>query len=136
MDLNNKILVHPLKKTPPIEISFKVRFYPGDMIEKSDVQICDIQPRTSVDDSWKNSSYYQLIREIETRVKTGGFHIDPNVQQEHRNILRLGIQSLGASHWGELTQTADANLGKFLYSLSSSSSLYNGFGLFNKVCGL
>ena len=33
MDLNNKILVHPLKKTPPIEISFKVRFYPGDMIE-------------------------------------------------------------------------------------------------------
>ena len=27
MDLNNKILVHPLKKSPPIEIAFKVRFY-------------------------------------------------------------------------------------------------------------
>ena len=88
---------------------------PGDLIEKSDIQICDIQPQA--DDSWKNSSYYQLIKEIETKVKAGGFHIDPNVQQEHKDILRLGIQSLGASHWGELGRTADGNLGKFLFCL-------------------
>ena len=90
---------------------------PSDLIEKSDVQICDIQPQASADDSWKNSSYYKLIKEIETKVKTGGFHIDPNVQQEHKDILRLGIQSFGASHWGELSQTADGNLGKFLFCL-------------------
>ena len=90
---------------------------PGDLIEKSDIQICDIQPQA--DDSWKNSSYYQLIKEIETKVKAGGFHIDPNVQQEHKDILRLGIQSLGASHWGELGRTADGNLGKFLFCLRS-----------------
>lgn len=90
---------------------------PGDLIEKSDIQICDIQPQA--DDSWNNSSYYQLIKEIETKVKAGGFHIDPNVQQEHKDILRLGIQSLGASHWGELGRTADGNLGKFLFCLRS-----------------
>ena len=53
---------------------------PGDLIEKSDVQICDIQTQSSSDDSWKNSSFCKLIKEIETKVKTGGFHIDPNVQ--------------------------------------------------------
>ena len=88
---------------------------PADVIENSDIQICDIEP--GADDSWKNSSYYQLIKEIETKVQTGGFHIDPSVQQEHKNVLRLGIQSLGASHWGELRQTADRNLGKFLFCL-------------------
>ena len=92
---------------------------PGDLIEKSDVKICDIQTQAQGDDSWKNSSYNQLIKEIETKVKTGGFHIDPNVQQEHKDILRIGIQSLGTSHWGELAQTADGNLGKFLFCLRS-----------------
>ena len=90
---------------------------PSELIENSDIQICDIEPGVTADESWKNSSYHQLIKEIETKVQTGGFHIDPNVQQEHKNILRLGIQSLGASHWGEPSQTADRNLGRFLFCL-------------------
>merc|ERR1711953_299977 len=90
---------------------------PSELIENSDIQICDIESGVTADESWKNSSYHQLIKEIETKVQTGGFHIDPNVQQEHKNILRLGIQSLGASHWGEPSQTADRNLGRFLFCL-------------------
>ena len=89
---------------------------PAEVLEKSDIQICDIEPHQE-DDSWRNSSYYKLIKEIETKVKSGGFHIDPNVPQEHKSILRLAAQSLGASHWGDLHQTADRNLATFLYCL-------------------
>lgn len=91
---------------------------PPEMVKNSDVQICDIEPPEN-DDSWRNSSYHKLIKDIESKVQTGGFNIDPNVPKEHKNILRLGIQSLGCSNWGELQETAGRNLGTFLLCLRS-----------------
>ena len=91
---------------------------PPEMLKNSDVQICDIEPPEN-DDSWRNSSYHKLIKEIESKVQSGGFNIDPNVPKEHKNILRLGIQSLGCSNWGELQETAERNLGTFLLCLRS-----------------
>ena len=91
---------------------------PPEMVKNSDVQICDIEPPEN-DDSWRNSSYHKLIKEIESKVQSGGFNIDPNVPKEHKNILRLGIQSLGCSNWGELQETAERNLGTFLLCLRS-----------------
>ena len=91
---------------------------PPEMVKNSDVQICDIEPPEN-DDSWRNSSYHKLIKEIESKVQLGGFNIDPNVPKEHKNILRLGIQSLGCSNWGELQETAERNLGTFLLCLRS-----------------
>jgi len=89
---------------------------PVEQIEKSDVKTSLIEPYCE-NDSWKQSSYYKLLKDIETKVKAGGFHIDPNVQMEHRNILRLGIQSLGSSLWGDLEQTANRDLATFLFCL-------------------
>merc|ERR1712122_164417 len=86
---------------------------PVDQIERSDIQICDIEPNLE-DDSWRNSSYFKLLQQIQSKVQAGGFLIDPNVQQDHRNLLRLGIQSLGSSQWGELEQTASRDLATFL----------------------
>ena len=91
---------------------------PPEMVKNSDVQICDIEPPEN-DDSWRNSSYHKLIKEIESKVQLGGFNIDPNVPKEHKTILRLGIQSLGCSNWGELQETAERNLGTFLLCLRS-----------------
>ena len=91
---------------------------PPEMVKNSDVQICDIEPPEN-DDSWRNSSYHKLIKKIESKVQSGGFNIDPNVPKEHKNILRLGIQSLGCSNWGELQETAERNLGTFLLCLRS-----------------
>ena len=91
---------------------------PPEMVKNSDVLICDIEPPGN-DDSWRNSSYHKLIKKIESKVQSGGFNIDPNVPKEHKNILRLGIQSLGCSNWGELQETADRNLGTFLLCLRS-----------------
>ena len=89
---------------------------PVDQIERSDIQICDIEPNLE-EDSWRNSSYFKLLQQIQSKVKAGGFLIDPGVQQDHRNLLRLGIQSLGSSQWGELEQTASRDLATFLYCL-------------------
>ena len=52
MDLNSKILVHPIKKTPPLQIQFKVRFYPGDVIENI------------VADDTREYFYYQVKHDV------------------------------------------------------------------------
>ena len=90
---------------------------PSEVLEKCDIKTCDIEG-DSDDDQWRNSSYCKVIKQIEEKIKSGGFLIDPNVPGEHTNILRIGIQSLGLSLWGDL-QHQQKHLPMFLYCLRS-----------------
>lgn len=89
----------------------------NEVLEKCDIKVCDVKELEDADESvWKNTSYCKLVQEIHEKVKNGGFLIDPTVKPEHKNILRIGVQSLGSLLWGDLKYSSK-NLCTFLISL-------------------
>ncbi|CAN8213624.1 unnamed protein product [Coccothraustes coccothraustes] len=68
-----------------------------------------------------NSAYARLLQSIQRIISQGGFDgSDP--QKKQRNVLRIGIQSLGSILWGDDVCCSDApedpqSLTKFLYVL-------------------
>jgi len=89
----------------------------NEVIEKCDKKVCEVDA-SNEDGSWRNSAYARAIKDLESKVKDGGFVIDPTGAAQHKNILRIGFQSLGLSLWGDLTQR-EKHLPKFLYCLRS-----------------
>lgn len=92
---------------------------PNEFIDSSDVTESDIDDLVDADSDesvWKNTSYCKLVQHIHRTVQSGGFLIDPTVKKEHKNILRIGVQSLGSLLWGNLKYSS-RNLCTFLISL-------------------
>jgi len=90
---------------------------PCEVLDRSDINVFDLED--SLDDenfSWKSTNYCKLLRDIHNKVKNSGFFIDPNAKPEHKNILRIGAQSLGSLLWGDLKDSS-RNLCTFLVSL-------------------
>ncbi|XP_030804494.1 elongator complex protein 4 [Camarhynchus parvulus] len=78
-----------------------------------------LEPKTK---TWNmNSGYARLLQSIQRIISQGGFDgSDP--QKKQRNVLRIGIQSLGSILWGDDVCCSDApedpqSLTKFLYVL-------------------
>ena len=90
---------------------------PSEVLDRCDISVCDIES-DSDDDQWIHSSYCKVIKQIQDKIKSGGFLIDPTEPGDHTNILRIGIQSLGLSLWGDL-QHQQKHLPMFLYCLRS-----------------
>ena len=91
---------------------------PKEVLEKCDVTVCDVDASED-DGTWKNSSYLKVIQQLQEKVKSGGFLVEANAEtSEPRNVLRVGVQSVGLSLWGELDHQR-SHLPKFLYSLRS-----------------
>ena len=91
---------------------------PKEVLEKCDVTVCDIDACED-DGTWKNSSYLKVIQQLKLKVNSGGFLVEANAEtSEPRNVLRVGVQSVGLSLWGELDHQR-SHLPKFLYSLRS-----------------
>lgn len=60
-----------------------------------------------------NSNYAMLLNRIKQKIQDGKF--STTTQQEKRNILRIGIHSLGSPQWGENGEENDFSLPRFLY---------------------
>ena len=92
---------------------------PSETLGQTDIRSCDID---SSNDSgqWKTSAYFKVIQDIQARVRDGGFLIDPGANSDtHKNILRIGIQSLGLSLWSDLEHRRK-HLPRFLYCLRAT----------------
>ena len=103
----------------PETSSSRTRTVPSDVIEKSDIKVCDLDDLlgSEVDEKeWKKTPYCKLIQEIQAKVKTSGFLIDPMAKPEHKSILRIGVQSLGSLLWGDF-ENSSKNMCTFLLSL-------------------
>ena len=90
---------------------------PTEVLDKCDINVCDVNELLDADESiWQNTSYCKLVKEIQEKVTSGGFFIDPKAKPDHKNILRIGVQSMGSLLWGDLKYSS-RNLCTFLISL-------------------
>jgi len=90
---------------------------PSEVIDQSDITVFDLED--SLDDgkmTWKNTNYCKLLKDIHNKIKDSGFLIDPKAKPDHKNILRIGVLSLGSLLWGDLKDLSK-NLCTFLVSL-------------------
>ena len=91
---------------------------PSDTLSQIDMSACDIDP-SSDNGQWKTSAYFKVIQDLQAKVKDGGFLIDPVSSEAHKNVLRVGIQSLGLSLWSDLEHRRK-HLPRFLYCLRAT----------------
>lgn len=106
---------------------------PNEVIDSCDITEIDIEDLVDADSNmyesvWKNTPYCKLVKQIHKTVQSGGFLIDPAVKKEHKNILRIGIQSLGSLLWGDLKYSS-RNLCTFLISLRAIMRLCFGIAV-------
>ena len=91
---------------------------PSETLSQSDISSCDIDPSND-SGQWKTSAYFKVIKDLQAKVKEGGFLIDPSASESHKNILRIGIQSLGLSLWSD-PEHRRKHLPRFLYCLRAT----------------
>ena len=91
---------------------------PSETLSQTDISSCDID-LSNDSGQWKTSAYFKVIEDIQARVKDGGYLIDPGANETHKNILRIGIQSLGLSLWSDLEHRRK-HLPRFLYCLRAT----------------
>jgi len=90
---------------------------PNEVLDKSDVSVFDLEDNIDGEKStWKGTLYCKLLKEIQSKVTESGFLIDPTTKPDYKNILRIGVQSLGSLLWGDL-KNSSKNLCTFLISL-------------------
>jgi len=70
---------------------------PSDVISKCGVTTSDSETLVGGD----KNSYTKLIQHLHETAKNGQFLIEPAAKREHKNILRIGVQSLGSVLWGD-----------------------------------
>ena len=91
---------------------------PSETLSQADISSCDIDP-SSDSGQWKTSAYFKVIEDIQARVRDGGHLIEPGANETHKNILRIGIPSLGLSLWSDLEHRRK-HLPRFLYCLRAT----------------
>jgi len=91
---------------------------PSETLSQSDITSCDIDS-TGDNGKWGNSAYFKVIQDIQSKVKEGGFLIDSSASEIPRNILRIGVPSLGLSIWSDLEHRRK-HLRRFLYCLRAT----------------
>lgn len=91
----------------------------SNIIDNTDVTYWDGDDLTFNTTGFKNNCYIDLLKKIQLKIKQGGFCIADDIKK--RNILRIGIQSLGSRLW--LCDTEEDTLSDFLKFLYCFRSL-------------
>jgi len=86
---------------------------PSDVISNCGVATSDSETLLDCDDK---STFTKLIQHLHETAKSGQFLIDPKERKEHKNILRIGVQSLGSVLWGDASNQIK-QMSVFLLSL-------------------
>jgi len=88
----------------------------NETIAKSDITNIDASNFDwGLDNSgWKKTPYCHLVQKVNEKIINGRFNIDPS--NPVKNLLRIGIHSLGNLLWGDL-DSVSKNLCTFLLSL-------------------
>jgi len=86
---------------------------PSDVISNCGVATSDSETLLDCDDK---STFTKLIQHLHETAKNGQFLIEPKERKEHKNILRIGVQSLGSVLWGDASNQIK-QMSVFLLSL-------------------
>lgn len=90
----------------------------SDIIDNTDITYWDGDELKFNTSGFKNTSYIDLLKKIQLKLKQGGFYVTDNIGE--RNILRIGIQSLGSRLWlCDNEEDTQNDLLKFLYCFRS-----------------
>lgn len=89
-----------------------------EILNKADITCWSGKNLTYESSGFKNNDYVDLLKKIQTKLKDGGFYVTDKV--EKRNILRIGVQSLGSRLWTcDTEEETHADFLKFLYCFRS-----------------
>ncbi|XP_011298792.1 elongator complex protein 4 [Fopius arisanus] len=86
-----------------------------EMLNNTDITLWNGENLTYEATGFQNNAYIDLLKTVQETLKKGDFYVNAN--PERRNILRIGLHSLGSRLWlGDTEESMHNDLLKFLYS--------------------